>query len=138
MSWLAYAFVAAVAAAATAILSKLGVEGVPPTLATAVRTIVVGVIAWLMVLGLGEQRSVAELSRRTMVFLALSGVATAVSWLAYFRALQMAPASWVAPIDKLSLPLTIVLAAIFLREPLTWQLSVGVALMVVGAAVTQL
>lgn len=138
MSWLAYALVAAAAAAATAVLSKLGVEGVHSTLATAVRTVVVGVIAWLMVVGLGEQRSVAELSKRTLVFLALSGVATAVSWLAYFRALQMAPASWVAPIDKLSLPLTIVLATIFLREPLTWQLGVGVALMVIGAIVTQL
>lgn len=138
MSWLAYALIAAAAAAATAILSKLGVEGVPSTLATAVRTVVVGVVAWVLVLGLGEQRSVAELSRRTLVFLALSGVATAVSWLAYFRALQMAPASWVAPIDKLSLPFTIVLAAIFLREPFTWQLGAGVALMVAGAVVTQL
>ena len=138
MSWLAYALVAAAAAAATAILSKLGVEGVPSTLATAVRTVVVGVVAWALVLGLGEQRSVAELSRRTLVFLTLSGVATAVSWLAYFRALQMAPASWVAPIDKLSLPFTIMLAAIFLREPFTWQLGVGVTLMVIGAVVTQL
>lgn len=138
MSWLAYALIAAVAAAATAILSKLGVEGVPSTLATAVRTVVVVVIAWGLVLGMGEQRSVAELSRRTLVFLGLSGIATAVSWLAYFRALQMAPASWVAPIDKLSLPFTILLATIFLREPLTWQLGVGVALMVAGAVVTQL
>lgn len=138
MSWLAYASIAAVAAAATAILSKLGVEGVPSTLATAVRTVVVTVVAWLLVFGLGEQRSVAELSRRTLVFLGLSGIATAVSWLAYFRALQMAPASWVAPIDKLSLPFTILLATLFLHEPLTWQLAVGVVLMVVGAVITQL
>ena len=138
MSWLAYALIAAAAAAATAILSKLGVEGVPSTLATAVRTVVVTALAWLLVFGFGEQRSVAELPRRTLVFLALSGVATAVSWLAYFRALQMAPASWVAPIDKLSLPFTIMLAAVFLREPFTWQLGVGVALMVAGAVVTQL
>lgn len=138
MSWIGYALIAAVAAAATAILSKLGVEGVPSTLATAIRTVVVGVMAWVLVVGLGEHRSAGELSRRTLVFLALSGVATAVSWLAYFRALQMAPASWVAPVDKLSLPFTIVLAAVFLREPMTWQLGVGAGLMVIGAIVTQL
>lgn len=137
MSWLAYALVAAAAAAATAILSKLGVEGIPSTLATAIRTVVVALIAWSIVLGLGEQHSVAALSRRTLTFLVLSGVATAVSWLAYFRALQMAPASWVGPIDKLSLPFMIVLAAIFLREPISWQVGIGVALMVVGAVVTQ-
>lgn len=138
MSWLGYALIAAAAAAATAILSKLGVEGVPSNLATAIRTLFVGAVAWLLVVGLGEHRSAGELSRRTLMFLGLSGVATAVSWLAYFRALQMAPASWVAPVDKLSLPFTIVLAAVFLREPLTWQLGVGVSLMVVGALVTRL
>jgi transporter family protein len=116
MSWLVYALISAVAAAATAILAKLGVEGVPSTLATAIRTCVVLIFAW---------------------GLALSGVATAISWLAYFRALQMAPASSVAPIDKLSLAFTLMLAAVWLREPVTWQSWAGVALMVLGALVTR-
>ncbi len=137
MSWLAYALVSAAAAAATAVLAKSGVEGVPSTLATAIRTVVVTVFAWAMVFGLDQQRAIPTVSRRTLVFLALSGLATGVSWLAYFRALQMAPASWVAPIDKLSLPLTIVLATIWLREPLTWQIASGVALMVIGALLTR-
>jgi transporter family protein len=137
MTWLGYALMSAVAAAITAILAKLGVEGVPPTLATAIRTVVVVVFAWAMVIGLGEQRALPHVSRRALTFLMLSGLATGISWLAYFRALQMAPASWVAPIDKLSLPFTIVLAALLLREPLTWQIAAGVALMVVGALLTR-
>lgn len=138
MSWLAYALISAVAAAATALLAKAGVEGLSSTLATAIRTVVVAVLAWGIVFAAGEQRSVSEISRRTLLYLTMSGVATGVSWLAYFRALQMAPVSMVAPIDKLSLPITILLAALFLREPLTWQVSVGAALMVIGAVVTQI
>lgn len=107
MPWYFYALLSAVAAAATAILAKLGVEGVPSTVATAVRTVVVLVLAWAVVLSAGHQRVLPTISGRSLVFLTLSGVATAVSWLAYFRALQMAPASLVAPIDKLSLPFTI-------------------------------
>ena len=137
MTWLGYALMSAVAAAITAILAKLGVEGVPPTLATAIRTVVVVVFAWAMMIGLGEQRALPHVSRRALTFLMLSGLATGISWLAYFRALQMAPASWVAPIDKLSLPFTIVLAALLLREPLTWQIAAGVALMAVGALLTR-
>ena len=137
MTWLGYALMSAVAAAITAILAKLGVEGVPPTLATAIRTVVVVVFAWAMVIGLGEHRALPHVSRRALTFLMLSGLATGISWLAYFRALQMAPASWVAPIDKLSLPFTIVLAALLLREPLTWQIAAGVALMAVGALLTR-
>lgn len=136
MSWLAYALISALAAAATAILAKLGVEHVPSTLATAVRTAVVMVFAWGMVFALQEHRNIPGMSRRTLVFLTLSGIATGVSWLAYFRALQMAPASWVAPVDKLSLPLTIVLAVVFLREPLSWRLALGVTLMAAGALLT--
>lgn len=137
MSWIVYALIAAVAAAATAILAKLGVEGVPSTLATAIRTVVVTVFAWAMVFGLDQQRAISTISRRTLLFLALSGLATGVSWLAYFRALQMAPASWVAPIDKLSLPFTIVLAILWLGESLTWQIAAGVTLMVIGALLTR-
>ena len=137
MSWFAYALLSAAAAAATAILAKIGVEDVPATLATAIRTVVVTMFAWAMVFGLAEQRAISSVSRRTLVFLALSGLATGVSWLAYFRALQMAPASWVAPIDKLSLPFTIVLAALWLHEAITWQIAMGVALMVIGALMTR-
>jgi len=137
MTWLGYALVSAVAAAITAILAKLGVEGVPPTLATAIRTVVVVVFAWAMVIELGEHRALPHVSRRALTFLMLSGLATGVSWLAYFRALQLAPASWVAPIDKLSLPFTIVLAALWLREPVTWKAGVGVALMALGALLTR-
>jgi transporter family protein len=136
MSWVVYALVSAAAAALTAILAKLGVEGVPSTLATAIRTVVVTGFAWAMVFGLGQQRAVSSLSQRSLVFLVLSGLATGVSWLAYFHALKMAPASLVAPIDKLSLPITILLAALWLREPVSWQVAAGVTLMTIGALLT--
>jgi transporter family protein len=136
MGWLFYAFISAGAAACTAILAKIGIEGIPSTLATAVRTIVIAIFAWAIVLGLGEQRALAAVSRRSMTFLVLSGIATGVSWLAYFRALQLAPASRVAPIDKLSLPLTLMLAFAWLGEPIGWRLGVGVTLMTAGALLT--
>jgi bacterial/archaeal transporter family protein len=134
MTWLFYAFVSAGFAALTAILAKIGVEGISSTLATAVRTAVIVVFAWAIAAGRGELPSLATVSRRS--FLVLSGLATGASWLAYYRALQLAPASRVAPIDKLSLPLTIVLAAVFLSESVGWRLGAGVALMTVGALLT--
>lgn len=137
MSWLAYALISAVAAAMTAVLAKIGVEGVPSNLATALRTIVVMAFAWALVISLGQHHALPSISRRSLIFLALSGLATGVSWLAYFRALQLAPASYVAPIDKLSLPLTVLLAAVWLREPLSWPMAAGVALMVAGALLTR-
>jgi len=136
MTWLFYAFISAVASALTAILAKLGVEGVPSTLATAIRTVVVLVAVWLMVFALREHRALPEIAKRPAMFLVLSGLATGVAWFAYFRALQLGPASRVAPIDKLSLPLTIVLAAVFLGEPIGWRVAVGVSLMTVGALLT--
>ena len=137
MSWLAYALISAVAAALTATLAKIGVDGVPSTLATAIRTVVVMAFAWTLVLGLGQQHALTSISRRSFVFLVLSGLATGVSWLAYFRALQLAPVAWVAPIDKLSLPLTVLLAVVWLREPVSWQVVGGVGLMVAGALLTR-
>lgn len=131
-----FALLSAVAAAATAILAKVGVERVPSNLATAIRTTVVLVFAWGIVIGRGEHRALAEVRGRSLLFLMMSGIATGLSWLAYFRALQMAPASHVAPIDKLSLALTIVLAAVVLREPMSWRLAAGAALMVAGALLT--
>ena len=133
MTWFFWALLAAVAAALTAILAKIGVTAVPSTTATAIRTVVVLFSAWALVFFLGEHKGLTNIPRRSLVFLVLSGLATGVSWLAYFRALQMAPASLVSPIDKLSLPLTIVLAALWLREPVNWQMTVGVTLMTVGA-----
>ncbi len=136
MSWLIYALISAVSAAATAILAKRGVEGVPSTLATALRTVVVLIFAWVMVFQAGEGRVLSSLSKRSLTYLALSGLATGVSWLAYFRALQLGPASRVAPIDKLSLPLTLLLAALLLGETVSWKVWVGVLLMTAGALLT--
>ena len=136
MTWLLYALVSAVAAAATAILAKIGVGSVPSNLATAIRTSFILPLVWGLVAARGEFGALKTASTQTLVFLALSAVATGISWLAYFRALQMAPASHVAPIDKLSLPLTITLAALVLGEPLSPKLIFGVLLMVGGAILT--
>jgi transporter family protein len=137
MSWLAFALLSAAAAAVTAILAKIGVEGVPSTLAMAIRTVVVMALAWTIVIVVGEQRTIAALSHRTWVYLVASGIATGVSWWAYFHALQRAPASWVAPIDKLSLPFTVLLAVMWLGESVSWKAVLGVALMIVGALLTR-
>ena len=136
MSWWGYALLSAVAAAATAILAKVGVEGVPSNLATAIRTVVVLVFVVALVAVGGEYRALSSLSSRSLLFLVLSGLATGLSWLAYFRALQMGPASLVAPLDKLSLPLTIVLAATLLGETVSLRMGIGVLLMVGGALLT--
>jgi transporter family protein len=131
-----FALASALAAAATAILAKLAVEDIPSNLATAIRTGVVLIFAWGIVFARGEHATLTGLRWRSWVFLGLSGLATGLSWLAYFRALQLAPASRVAPIDKLSLAFTIVLAAVVLREPISWRLGIGAALMVAGALLT--
>lgn len=135
MKWWVFALLSSVAAAATAVLAKVGVEGVPSNAATAVRTTVVLPLAWAVTVAAGEHRRIASMSRRSLVFLVLSGLATGASWLAYYRALQLAPASRVAPIGKLSLAWTIVLAIVFLGEPFSWRLATGAALIVTGALV---
>jgi bacterial/archaeal transporter family protein len=135
-SWLLYALLSAAAAGATAILAKVGVQGVPSNLATAIRTLVVLVFAWGIAFAGGDQRALAGLSARTYAFLAASGVATGISWLAYFRALQLGPASRVAPIDKLSLPIAVALAVLFLHEPISWRVGLGIGLMVAGSLLT--
>lgn len=131
-SWWSYAVLSAVAASMTAILAKLGVRDAPSNLATAVRTSVVLVFAWGIVFATDEHRALTKISIRSLTFLVLSGIATGASWMAYFRALELGPASRVAPVDKLSLPLTIVLAGIILREPISLRLGVGVVLIVSG------
>lgn len=136
MTWWIYALLSALAAAATAILAKVGVKDVPSNLATAVRTLVVLVFAWGIVFVAGEQHSLRDIKGRSLWYLVLSGIGTGASWLAYFKALQMAPAVRVAPIDKLSLGFTLVLAAVFLGETVSWQVGLGTGLMVVGALLT--
>lgn len=135
MTWIAYAFLGAVAAGVTAVLSKFGVGNIPSNLAVLIRTGVVIVIAAAIVFARGEFAAYKDVKGTAWLALILSGAATGVSWLAYFKALQLAPASSVAPIDKLSLAVTIVLAAVFLGEALTWRTIAGVALMIAGAIV---
>jgi transporter family protein len=136
MNWIGYALIGALAAGATAVLAKLGLAGVPSNLAMAIRTTVVLVLAWCLVAARNEQAAIHQLTTRTWVFLALSGVATGVSWIAYFKALSLAPAVRVAPIDKLSLVFTLILAALVLGESLSWQGLLGVGLMIAGAILT--
>lgn len=133
--WFAFALGSAVFAALTAILAKVGIEGVDSNLATAVRTLVVLVMAWAIVLVTGVQGGLASISARSWVFLVLSGLATGASWLCYYRALQLGQASLVVPIDKLSLVITLVLAVVLLREQLTVRGVVGAVLVTVGAIV---
>lgn len=132
--WWFYALLSAVFAAATAILAKVGVRGVDSNVATAVRTVVVLVFAWGLVALQGNLGAVAALPGRTWTFLTLSGVATGASWLFYFRALQMGPASLVSAVDKSSLALTLVLAAMFLGETLTLRTALGCGLILAGTA----
>jgi transporter family protein len=138
MTWVFWAVMSAVFAAGTAVLAKVGVEGVDSNLATAVRTSVIVVFTWAIAIGLGKHDGLAEIGRRSWVFLVLSGVCTGLSWLCYFRALQMGQASRVAPVDKLSVVLVILFAAAFLGEKLTWAKAVGGVLIAAGAVVLAL
>ena len=135
MSWLFWALLSALFAGITAVLAKAGVAGIDSNVATAVRTTVVLVFAWAVALALAPAGAVGSLSRRTLLFLVLSGAATALSWLCYFRALQLGEASRVAPIDKLSVVFAIILAGAFLHERLGWHHVAGGALIVAGALV---
>ena len=135
MNWFVWAVLSALFAGITAILAKIGVAGVNSNLATAIRTTVVLVFAWGIALATSKPAAVLELSRRTWLFLALSGLATGLSWLCYFRALQLGEASRVAPVDKLSIVFVIAFAALFLHDKLTWHQWIGGGLVVAGAAV---
>jgi transporter family protein len=134
MTWLTWALLSAIFAGVTAVLAKVGVQGVDSNLATAIRTLVIVAFAWSVALATNRQ-SLATISGRTWLFLILSGIATGLSWLCYFRALQLGEASRVAPIDKLSVVVAILLAAIFLHERLTWHHWVGGSLILTGALV---
>ncbi len=133
--WQWFALGSAFFAGLTAILIKLGVTTINSNLATFLRTIVVLLAAALIITWRGEWKPIDQLSRRGALFLVLSGVATALSWLCYNRALQMAPASYVAPIDKLSVAFVIFLACLFLNEALTWKLILGGGLVIAGVIV---
>jgi transporter family protein len=135
MSWIGWALLSAVFAAATALLAKVGVAHVNSNLAMALRTTVVLVFAWGIVLALGKHGELLSLDRRTCLFLALSGLATGLSWLCYFRALQLGPTSRVAPLDKLSVPLVMVFAWLLLGEKLTPPAVIGGLLISAGAVV---
>ena len=122
-------------AALTSILAKIGIEGVNSNLATAVRTIVVVLMAWFMVFITGNQNEIIDISKKSWIFLILSGLATGASWLCYYKALQLGEASKVVPIDKLSIVITIILAFIFLGEQITLKTLIGCCLIVAGTFV---
>jgi transporter family protein len=130
--WFVFALASSVFAALTSILAKIGIEGVNSTLATAVRTFVVLAMSWGMVFITNTQGGLMEISRRSWLFLILSGIATGASWLCYYRALQIGEASKVVPIDKLSIVFTMVLAALVLHEQFTVKSIAGCALIAVG------
>lgn len=130
--WFVLALASSVFAALTSILAKIGIEGVNSTLATAVRTFVVLVMSWGMVLITNTQGGLLEIGRRSWIFLILSGLATGASWLCYYKALQIGEASKVVPIDKLSIVITMVLAAVILHEQFTAKSIAGCALIAVG------
>ncbi|SJZ35497.1 EamA family transporter [Sediminibacterium ginsengisoli] len=133
--WWIYALLSALFAALTAIFAKIGIENVNSNLATALRTVVIIVIAWGIVLARGETKGLATLSRHNLIFLGISGVATGLSWIFYFKALQVGKVSQVAPVDKLSVALTILLSVIFLKEALTLRVAIGAALIIAGTIV---
>lgn len=130
--WFLFALGSSVFAALTSILAKIGIDGVNSTLATAIRTIVVLLMSWGMVFLTNTQGGMIEISRKSWIFLILSGVATGASWLCYYKALQMGEASRVIPVDKLSIIITMVIAAVILHEPFTVRSALGCVLIGAG------
>ena len=133
--WFIFALLSAVFAALTSILAKVGIEGVNSNLATALRTLVVLAMAWMMVFVTNAQSGIGEISRKSWLFLILSGLATGASWLCYYRALQIGEASKVVPIDKLSIVITLVLAWTFLHEQVSAKSIIGCLLIAAGTLV---
>ena len=130
--WFVFALLSAVFAALTSILAKIGIDGVNSNLATAIRTVVVVGMAWIMVFITGAQGGISEISRKSWLFLILSGLATGASWLCYYKALQIGEASKVVPVDKLSVVITLILAFIFLNEKITVKSGIGCVLIGAG------
>ena len=133
--WAIFATLSAIFAALTSILAKVGIEGVNSNLATAIRTIVVVLMAWFMVFITGNQNGIVDISKKSWIFLILSGLATGASWLCYYKALQLGEVSKVVPIDKLSIVITVILAFIFLGEQITLKTLIGCCLIVAGTFV---
>ena len=133
--WVVYAMLSAVFAALTSILAKLGISGIDSNLATAIRTVVVLIMAWGIVFMTGVHKQIPDIGGRSWLFLTLSGLATGLSWLFYYRALQMSDASRVVPIDKSSVVISMILAFVILKEKLTWQSIVGGLLISAGTFV---
>ena len=136
--WFVFALLSAVFAALTSILAKVGIDGVNSNLATAIRTVVVVVMAWGMVFITHAQGGIFEISKKSWIFLILSGLATGASWLCYYRALQIGEASKVVPIDKLSVVITLVLAFVFLHEKFTPKSFIGCILIGLGTLIMEI
>ena len=130
--YIVFAFLSSVFAALTSILAKVGIDGVNSNLATAIRTVVVVIMSWGMVFITGAQGGIGDIDKKSWLFLILSGLATGASWLCYYKALQIGKASKVVPIDKLSIVITIILAAVFLHEQITLKSAIGVVLITAG------
>ena len=133
--WFVFALLSAIFAALTSILAKVGIEGVNSNLATAIRTVVVVVMAWGMVFITNTQKGLSDISNKSWIFLILSGLATGASWLCYYRALQIGDASKVVPIDKLSVVITLILAFVFLHERFTMKSIIGCILIAIGTLI---
>ena len=133
--WFVFAVLSAIFAAITSILAKIGIEGVNSNLATAIRTVVVVLMAWGIVALTNAQSGIAEISKRSWIFLTLSGLATGASWLCYFKALQLGDASKVVSVDKFSIVITLVMAAVFLHEQFTVKTIIGSVLITLGTFV---
>lgn len=133
--WFFFALLSAIFAALTSILAKIGIEGVPSNLATAIRTVVVILMAWAMVFLTNSQTEIVNISRKSWLFLILSGLATGASWLCYYKALQMGNATEVSAVDKFSLVITLVLAFFFLQDILTFKTIIGCILITIGTLV---
>ncbi|AUD00537.1 EamA family transporter [Spirosoma pollinicola] len=133
--WWIYALLSALFAALTAILAKIGIKGVNTDLATAIRTVVILFVAWGIVFARGGIESLPTLTRQNWIFLILSGVATGLSWIFYFKALQLGKVSQVAPVDKLSVAIAILFSVLFLGEVLTWKVALGAILIIGGTLV---
>jgi transporter family protein len=133
--WWIYALLSALFASLTAIFAKIGIKGVNSDLATAIRTIIIVIVAWGIVFAKGEQKGIPVLSKQNLLFLCISGVATGLSWIFYFKALQIGKVSQVAPVDKLSVALTILLSFVILKEVITIKMAIGALLIIAGTLV---
>jgi len=133
--WWFYAILSALFASLTAIFSKLGVADINSNLATGIRTVVILILIWSIILVKGEAKEISSLPKQSLMFLIISGIATGLSWLFYFKALQLGDVSQVAPVDKLSVALTIILAMVFLGESLTLKSAIGAALIISGTLI---